>query len=55
MPLPSVLPCGSQTEASGHYNQIRQRFGLHLAHHLASMYLYGDFLDAEFATDLLIQ
>jgi hypothetical protein len=42
-------------QACGHVHQSWNRARLHLAHHLGSVRLDGDLVDAEFATDLLVQ
>src|SRR5215510_778458 len=44
-----------QPEPPGHYDQVRKRVGLHLAHDLTSMRLHGDLADPELAGDLFVQ
>jgi hypothetical protein len=62
MDLRGVRPIGSDQGATSTFDtklvsladQIRQRLGPHLAHHLAAMGLYRDLADAQFETNLLV-
>ena len=51
----SAFRRSSEVESRGHFDQIGERVGLHLLHHLASVRLHRDLADAEFASDLFIQ
>src|SRR5437773_10251096 len=53
--LPSELSRRSHTESRRHGDQLGKRVCLHLAHHLASVGLYGDLADAKFSADLFVQ
>jgi hypothetical protein len=46
---------GAKRSLATIFHQVGERVGLHLLNDLASMCLYGDLADTEFATDLLIQ
>ena len=49
----SVAQRKPRPEARVHPNKVRKQVRLHLAHHLTSVHLHGDFADAKFSTDLL--
>src|SRR5262245_42400160 len=51
---PSVFRCSPRSELRGHCHQVRQRLGLHLAHHLSPVCLDCDLADAEFTTNLFV-
>src|SRR5271168_4432285 len=51
-PRDDALACDA--EACGHVDQIGERGGLHLPHHLAAVRLHGDLADAELAAHLLV-
>src|SRR5277367_6304195 len=51
----SFAAAGRKLKLRGHPDQFRQRFSLHLPHHVPAMDLYGDFAGSEFKRYLLIK
>src|SRR5262249_10326557 len=47
--------CGRYPQLFGHPDQVGERFGLHLMHHLTAMNLHCDLACAQLAGDLLVK
>src|SRR6185369_14416666 len=51
----AALRHSDELESRRHGHEFRERVGLHLAHHVASVGLHRDLADTELAADLLVQ